>query len=123
MSVVRYASYAGIRILRDFLVLLACLQVGKWVAGILPFRFPDSIIGLLFLFILLNLQIVKLRWIEHGAGLLLKHMALLFIPVAVGLLGYMDLFLSAIGTIVINIFAGLFLILLVVGKLFQRMNQ
>lgn len=123
MSAVRYASYAGIRILRDFLVLLACLQAGKWIAGILPFRFPDSIIGLLFLFILLNLQLVKLRWIEHGAGLLLKHMALLFIPVAVGLLGYMDLFLSAIGTIVINIFAGLFLILLVVGKLFQRMNQ
>lgn len=123
MSAVRYASYLSVRILRDLLVLFACLQVGKWIAAVLPFRFPDSIIGLLFLFLLLNFQLVKLKWIERGAGLLLKHMALLFIPVAVGLLGYMDLFLSAIGTIVINILVGLFLILLVVGKLFQRMNQ
>jgi holin-like protein len=123
MSNFRNSSLQILRIARDFLVILACLQVGKAVAALLPFRFPDSILGLLFLFVLLNLQLVKLHWIEKGASLLLKHMALLFIPVAVGLLGYIDIFMNAIGVIALNIFAGLCLILLIVGRLFQRMNQ
>jgi len=123
MSIFQYKSVQCLLILRDFLVLVVCLQVGKSIASILPFRFPDSIIGLLFLFILLNFQLIKLRWIERGAGILLKHMALLFIPVAVGLLGYMDIFLGSIFAIIMNVLAGLFLILLAVGKLFQRMNQ
>ena len=78
---------------------------------------------MLLLFLLLNLQIVKLQWVEMGAGVLLKHMALLFIPVAVGLLGYIDTFMSSLGAIIINVFLGLVLILLIVGRLFQRMNQ
>nr|WP_321269346.1 CidA/LrgA family protein [uncultured Tolumonas sp.] len=123
MSNFRNSSFQILRIARDFLVILACLQAGKSVAALLPFRFPDSILGLLFLFVLLNLQLVKLHWIEKGASLLLKHMALLFIPVAVGLLGYIDIFMNAIGVIALNIFAGLCLILLIVGRLFQRMNQ
>ncbi|MDD2343845.1 MAG: CidA/LrgA family protein [Tolumonas sp.] len=123
MSDFRNSSFQILRIARDFLVILACLQAGKAVAALLPFRFPDSILGLLFLFVLLNLQLVKLHWIEKGASLLLKHMALLFIPVAVGLLGYIDIFMNAIGVIALNIFAGLCLILLIVGRLFQRMNQ
>ncbi len=123
MSDFRNSSFQILRIARDFLVILACLQAGKAIAALLPFRFPDSILGLLFLFVLLNLQLVKLHWIEKGASLLLKHMALLFIPVAVGLLGYIDIFMNAIGVIALNIFAGLCLILLIVGRLFQRMNQ
>jgi len=123
MSDFRTSSFQILRVVRDFLVILACLQAGKAVAALLPFRFPDSILGLLFLFVLLNLQLVKLHWIEKGASLLLKHMALLFIPVAVGLLGYIDIFMNAIGVIALNIFAGLCLILLIVGRLFQRMNQ
>ena len=112
MSDFRNSSFQILRIARDFLVILACLQAGKAVAALLPFRFPDSILGLLFLFVLLNLQLVKLHWIEKGASLLLKHMALLFIPVAVGLLGYIDIFMNAISVIALNIFAGLCLILL-----------
>ena len=112
-----------LRITRDFLVILACFKAGTAISAILPFRFPDSIIGMLLLFLLLNLQIVKLQWVEMGAGVLLKHMALLFIPVAVGLLGYIDTFMSSLEAIIINVFLGLVLILLIVGRLFQRMNQ
>ncbi len=123
MSAIRFVSHRILRITRDFLVILACFKAGTAISAILPFRFPDSIIGMLFLFLLLNLQIVKLQWVEMGAGVLLKHMALLFIPVAVGLLGYIDTFMSSLGAIIINVFLGLVLILLIVGRLFQRMNQ
>ena len=123
MSAIRFVSHRILRITRDFLVILACFKAGTAISAILPFRFPDSIIGMLLLFLLLNLQIVKLQWVEMGAGVLLKHMALLFIPVAVGLLGYIDTFMSSLGAIIINVFLGLVLILLIIGRLFQRMNQ
>ena len=123
MSAIRFVSHRILRITRDFLVILACFKAGTAISAILPFRFPDSIIGMLLLFLLLNLQIVKLQWVEMGAGVLLKHMALLFIPVAVGLLGYIDTFMSSLAAIIINVFLGLVLILLIVGRLFQRMNQ
>lgn len=123
MSNIRYVSYNLVRIVRDFIILFLCLEAGTFISHWLPFKFSDSIIGLLILFILLNLQIVRLRWIEQGANILLKHMSLLFIPVAVGLLGYLDIFLQSIVVIAINIVAGMVLIPLIVGRLYQRMNQ
>ena len=64
MSAIRFVSHRILRITRDFLVILACFKAGTAISAILPFRFPDSIIGMLLLFLLLNLQIVKLQWVE-----------------------------------------------------------
>lgn len=107
----------------SFLIILAALGVGKLVASQLPFAFPGSIIGMLLLFLLLNFQLVKLHWLEASGGLLLRHMALLFIPVAVGLLAYLDTVLASLTVILINVVLGIALILFVVGHVFQRMNR
>ena len=109
--------------LSSFLIILACLVIGKWLSSLLPFAFPGSILGMLILFLLLNFQLVRLQWIEPSASLLLRHMALLFIPVAVGLLSYLDTVMASLGVILLNVLAGIALILLVVGRLYQRMNR
>lgn len=109
-------------IVRGFSLLLACLVLGKALAGLLPFAFPGSIIGLLLLFGLLISQLLPLSWIHQSAHLLLRHMALLFIPVAVGLLGYVDVLSEGIGFILSAALSGLVLILVVVGRLYQRMQ-
>lgn len=107
---------------RGFGILLACLVLGKAGASLLPFAFPGSIIGLLLLFLLLSSQVVPLRWVQHSGQLLLRHMALLFIPVAAGLLGYVHVLSEGLGLILSAAFSGLVLILLVVGRLYQRMQ-
>ncbi len=109
--------------LGSFLIILACLALGKGISALLPFAFPGSIIGMLILFLLLNFQLVRMHWIEPSASLLLRHMALLFIPVAVGLLAYLDTVMASIGVIILNVLLGISLILLVVGRLYQRMNR
>lgn len=109
--------------LLSFAIILACLGVGKFIATLLPFPFPGSILGMLLLFLLLNFQLLRLNWIEASASLLLRHMALLFIPVAVGLLNYMDTVMSSLGVIMLNVLLGITLILFVVGRLYQRMNR
>ncbi len=114
----RLIGYLG-----SFLIILACLAVGKWISSLLPFAFPASILGMLILFLLSNFQLVRMHWIEPSASLLLRHMALLFIPVAVGLLAYLDTVMASLGVILLNVVLGISLILLVVGRLYQRMNR
>ncbi|MCT7655601.1 CidA/LrgA family protein [Oceanimonas sp. NS1] len=109
------------KLIRDFAVILACLLAGKAVAAVLPFAFPASIIGLLLLFTLLSTQLVRLDWVHDGGQLILRHMALLFIPVAAGLLGYVDVLSQGLGFILVAALSGLVLILLLVGRLYQRM--
>ncbi|WMC11918.1 CidA/LrgA family protein [Oceanimonas pelagia] len=109
------------KLIRDFAVILTCLLVGKAVAALLPFAFPASIIGLLLLFTLLSTQLVRLEWIFAGGQLILRHMALLFIPVAAGLLSYADVLSRGLGFILLAATTGLVLILLLVGRLYQRL--
>ncbi|CAJ1837099.1 CidA/LrgA family protein [Aeromonas veronii] len=108
---------------RDFMVIVACLLAGKSVAAILPFAFPGSIIGMLLLFVLLSLQLIKLHWVELGAGLLLRHMGVLFVPVAVGLVAWLEPLRQSLGVIMLCIVLGIVLSLATVGRLYQRMNK
>lgn len=52
---------------------------------------PGAIVGILLLFALLKLNVVKLRWIDRGADWLLAEMLLFFIPAAVGVIQYKSL--------------------------------
>lgn len=49
---------------------------------------PGSILGILLLFALLKLGVVRLGWIELGTRWLLAEMLLFFIPSAVGIVDY-----------------------------------
>ncbi|MGL4715698.1 MAG: CidA/LrgA family protein [Aeromonas sp.] len=113
----------ALQYLRDVIVIVACLLTGKMVAAILPFAFPGSIIGMLLLFVLLSLQLIKLHWVEMGGGLLLRHMGVLFVPVAVGLVAWLDPLRQSFGLIMLCIVVGIVLILATVGRLYQRMNK
>jgi holin-like protein len=52
----------------------------------LHLRVPANIVGMLLLFALLCTGIVKERWVSPAAGVLTRHLAFFFIPVAVGLM-------------------------------------
>jgi holin-like protein len=48
---------------------------------------PGSVLGLLLFTFALAVGLVKLKWVERTAGLLVRHMTLLFIPIMAGLPG------------------------------------
>jgi holin-like protein len=72
--------------------LYVILFVGNSIARLLHLPIPGSIIGLVLLFLLLQFHIIKLEWIELGAGLLLSELLLFFIPSAIGVIDYTTLF-------------------------------
>ena len=47
---------------------------------------------MLLLFLLLKMGIIKIKWMEEGTSLLLRHLTLFFIPVTIGFMEYLELF-------------------------------
>ncbi|MFP3124977.1 MULTISPECIES: CidA/LrgA family protein [Bacillaceae] len=69
-------------------------EAGYWIVETLQLPLPGNVMGMLLLFALLATKTIPLRWIEQASGLLIKHLAFFFIPIAVGLMNFGDLFLQ-----------------------------
>jgi holin-like protein len=54
----------------------------------LHLRMPANIAGMLLLLALLSTGVVKEHWVAAAAGVLTKHLAFFFIPIAVGLMDW-----------------------------------
>ncbi|WP_354624769.1 CidA/LrgA family protein [Psychromonas sp. MME2] len=115
--------HASIDFLRGFLLILLFLIIGKVISAYLPIPFPGSIIGLVLLFIGLSTSLVKSKWIMMSGNFILKYMALLFIPIGVGLLNYFELILDNWLVIVCSLLFTTFLILFVIGHFYQFLNK
>lgn len=75
--------------------LLALSKLGAALAGTLGLPLPGNMVGMLCLLALLWSGLVRLEWLERGASLLLKHLAFFFVPIAVGLMSFGDMWRSS----------------------------
>ena len=105
---------------RAFAVILACTFAGQWIASLLPFAFPGSIIGMALLFAALATGLVKPAWIECGAELLLRYMALMFVPLGVGLVAYLGVLETGAVPFLLSTIASTLVTMLVVGFVFEK---
>lgn len=55
---------------------------------------PGAIIGIVIMFMLLKLNIIKLEWVELGAKVLIAEMMLFFVPSVVGVMQYKELIVT-----------------------------
>ena len=53
---------------------------------------PGNVLGVIVLFTLLCLGVVKLTYVERTADFLLRHLVFFFVPIAVGLMEWGDVF-------------------------------
>ncbi|EON71527.1 holin-like protein [Lysinibacillus sphaericus OT4b.31] len=99
------------------------LFVGNSIARILHLPIPGSIIGLVLLFLLLQFHIIKLEWVELGAGLLLSELLLFFIPSAIGVINYDALFGVQGMKVVLVIVVSAIVVMLMTGYTAQWLEQ
>ncbi|WP_332697548.1 CidA/LrgA family protein [Halalkalibacter lacteus] len=76
--------------------------VGVLIQNKFALAIPGSIIGMLLLFLALLTKVLPVRLIEEGSSFILRHMPLLFLPVTVGILQFLDVF-SGLGILLIFI--------------------
>jgi len=76
---------------------------------------PGNVLGLLLFTLCLFLGVVKLRWVEETAHLLLRHMLLFFAPVIVGVIVYRDQIARQWPAMTAGVVGSLLVVLLVTG--------
>jgi holin-like protein len=76
----------------QILALLALNFAGVWIVGTLALPIPGNLIGMMLLYALLALGIVRLSWFEAAGGFLIRHLAFFFVPITVGLMDAGSLF-------------------------------
>ena len=84
----------GVQLVRSLVILYIMLLLGNLISQYVSVGIPGSIWGLLILFIGLTTRIIRLEWIYLGSSLLIRYMAVLFVPVSVGIIKYYDLLVS-----------------------------
>ena len=101
--------------LRSFILIYICLYAGIAITALLPITIPGSIIGMLILFVLLSLQILPAKWVKPSCHLLIRYMALLFVPIGVGVMQYVDVIKQQFGPVVVSCFISTLVVLVIVS--------
>lgn len=68
---------------------------------------------MLILFVLLSTQILPQRWVKPGCNVLIRYMALLFVPIGVGVMSYYDILRAQFGPLVVSCLVSTLMVLLV----------
>src|SRR5471030_1903150 len=113
MKAMRNAITLLFQYIRAFVLIYLCLYAGIGISSLLPLTIPGSIIGMLILFVLLSTQIVPQRWVKPGCNVLIRYMALLFVPIGVGVMTYYDILRAQFGPLVVSCMISTLIVLLV----------
>lgn len=108
-------SKKAFELARSLVILYLMLYLGEWVVHLVPIGIPASIVGLLILFFCLTTQIIRVNWIFFGANLIIRYMAILFVPVSVGIMKYSDMLISQAKALLIPNIISSMVTLVVVG--------
>ncbi|MFC0214589.1 CidA/LrgA family holin-like protein [Paenibacillus chartarius] len=114
---------AFVRLGSQVLFFMAVSKGMNVITPLLQLPIPGSIIGMLLVFVLLLLGVIKLEWVEAGAAWLLAEMLLFFIPSAVGVLPYKSLLLGSGLQIVIVIVSSTALVMACAGLVAQGLAK
>lgn len=110
-----------LKLLGQIGILSVFYLVGVWIQEAFNLFIPGSLIGMFLLFLLLMIKKVKVSWISNGSNYFMKHMAILFIPVTVGLINYLDVFVGK-GLLLVPIaLISTFLVIIVSGAVSQSL--
>ena len=80
-----------IRTIAQIAILYGFYYIGVFIVQLTGLPLPASIIGLVLLFITLQLKWIKVEMIQLGASFLIGFMTLFFIPPMIGIINYPQL--------------------------------
>ncbi|MBT2677949.1 CidA/LrgA family protein [Bacillus sp. ISL-35] len=61
-------------------------KAGFYIVDFFDLLIPGNVLGMMILFLMLWLKIIKLEWIEGAADFLVKHLSFFFVSISVGLM-------------------------------------
>lgn len=70
---------------------------------------------MLILFTLLSTQILPYHWVKPGCSVLIRYMALLFVPIGVGVMNYYEQLRTQFGPLLVSCAVSTLIVLVVVA--------
>ena len=113
----------ALKTLAQIFLLWLIYYVSTWTVEILHLPLPGSVLGMLLLFFLLSAGIIKEQWLSLGANPLLKHLSFFFIPIAVGLMDWGELFIQKGHLLFLPLVISAFVALLATGGMVQFLTK
>jgi len=100
-----------------------CLWViyylSSWVVKSFHIPLPGGVLGMIILFVFLSAGIIKEEWLTAATTPLLKHLAFFFIPIAVELMQWGDLFRQIGHLLFLPLVVSLLIALVITGGIVQ----
>lgn len=109
--------------MKGIFIILCCWLVGNALSMAINGYISGNIIGMLLLFVLLCLGVVRAETVRPAAKFLLGTMALFFIPFGVGLIDSYEVIMDNIVAIAIATVVSTFAVIATVGWVFQLVNR
>ncbi|UPW83971.1 CidA/LrgA family protein [Lysinibacillus sp. Ag94] len=112
-----------VRIIVQIGILNIFYYMGVGIVALLHVPLPGSVIGLLLLALSLNFKLIKVEYIQDGAGFLIGVLTLFFIPATVGVIDYPELFSTTGLLIMLAVIASTLISIYVTGLLSQIVEK
>jgi len=113
----------AVRIIVQIGILTIFYYMGVGIVSYLHIPLPGSVIGLLLLALSLNFKIIKVEYIQDGAGFLIGILTLFFIPATVGVIDYPELMTLTGLLIILAVIASTLISIYVTGLLTQLIEK
>lgn len=107
----------SLRFIVALTLLFLMLYLGKLMNWLIPIGIAESIWGLLILFTLLVLNVVKVEWVMPATRPLLRYMVLFFLPICAGIIEQAEILSLHLHSLVLANFVSTVLSLIVIGYL------
>jgi holin-like protein len=120
---VSYSRRDALAFLLGLALLVALDALGGWIVRVSGATVPGSVVGMLLLTALLETKVVPMTIVRPAAELLVRHLALLYVPAGVALVVYWSAVRSELTAISAAALASLVAVLVVVGLLVQRLER
>lgn len=112
-----------LRIIVQIGILNIFYYIGVGIVSVLHLPLPGSVIGLLVLALSLQFKIIKVAYIQDGAGFLIGVLTLFFIPATVGVIDYPQLWTSTGLLVMLAVAASTLISIYITGTLSQVIEK
>lgn len=111
-------------IIKEFSIILGILLTGELIRYFFDLVLPGNVIGMLLLFLLLVMKVVKLESVEKVSNFLLNNLTIFFLPAGVGIMKYYNLLEGKVLEFILLVVVSTTLVMIFTGysvELLQRM--
>lgn len=112
-----------LKITGQIFLLWVIYYLSTWIVHSFHIPLPGSVLGMIVLFTLLATGLVKEEWLTAATTPLLKHLSFFFIPIAVELMEWGDLFVQKGYLLFLPLVVSTLVALLATGGIVQLLTR